>query len=227
MSRTTALVSHGVLFISTEPPVARAAARPPLRAGVRRRCCSRMPPPGRAAAAARACDQFEFPLALDAANWSTVAAADVFNSDGGSIARLASGRYWVAFTAMSCAHSDAGSCPRVSKAAEATTAYEASQNGTIRSSYAFELSSGDDDGNDDDGDDAAASAARNASRGDGNALRNASSGGHTHSGGTPRVFASLEIPIPADEVKYQNGYRVVPWSSIVGESAECPWGVRR
>ena len=39
----------------------------------------------------------------------------------------------------------------------------------------------------------------------------------------PRVRAMLRIPIPHDDVGGQNGYRVVPWSSIGGESVAQPW----
>ena len=39
----------------------------------------------------------------------------------------------------------------------------------------------------------------------------------------PQVRSALKIPIPHSNVGLQNGYRLVPWSNIAGESTDEPW----
>merc|ERR1719198_1606030 len=46
-----------------------------------------------------------------------------------------------------------------------------------------------------------------------------------HMGGErgAQIKATLRIPIPHQEAGLQNGYRVVPWHTIAGESSKSPW----
>jgi hypothetical protein len=39
----------------------------------------------------------------------------------------------------------------------------------------------------------------------------------------PIIISSLIIPMTHKDVGTQNGYRVVPWSSVMGESTSAPW----
>ena len=42
-------------------------------------------------------------------------------------------------------------------------------------------------------------------------------------GAAPSIKSLLKIPLPHWNVGNQNGYRVVPWHSISGESTSEPW----
>ena len=42
-------------------------------------------------------------------------------------------------------------------------------------------------------------------------------------GGGAAVRSQMRLPIPHVEVGYQNGYRVVPWTSVNGESEASPF----
>ena len=171
--------------------------------------------------------QFAFPLQPNAAPWSEVMASDVYNNCGGSVAQLGAGRYLVAFTSMSYARDV--SAPR-----------DDGDDSKLRSSYVFEIGVDEDDdggggdGGDAGGDDDRGRGADDASRG-ARARANASAAAGGLVNGTagnataaaprqqPRVWATIEIPIPREFIGTQLAYRVVPWKTVVGEAPDSPF----
>ena len=151
--------------------------------------------------------QFSFPLAVGAAAWTDVLAADVYNACGGSAYRLPGGTYLVAFTAM------AGDDQGYSNETRTRTALAWEIDADGADDAGGDGDDGDGDGGADD-DDAAFDSSSSSSRG--------SSGAATRTSG-PRVRASLRIPIPHDYVGDQNGYRLLPWHSIAGGGGASPF----
>ena len=122
---------------------------------------------------ARVVWQFEFPMQLSRDTWADIMARDVYNNCGGSVYKLPSGNYLVAFTAMD-------------QLADAARQHNTS---APRAAYAWEL-----------------------------ALDTPGARG-------PTVRTTFKLPISHEDAGEQNGYRVVPWHSIAGESSSAPWSL--